>query len=349
MWFCVLGLGFQLRFAIPGWGVGVCACWCARSACTVPILAEVRGVGVCALARVSAAPRNSWLGPPVVRGGVHPLPVPRLSWRGCWGVCVSVCALLLYPANPGWGVRCGCVCLDSGFICAPPFLALVLGCVCVCVRARLVPRQSWHGCAVWVCVLGLGFRLRPATPGWGVGVRVLVCTLCLYPASRGWGLWCVGWMSPGTCCCTVVHCGFCALRGFAAPGGRCCLAPVRLLWLWPAACLSRTPRGPASVRRALSGPVALGSLVGFSDAVVPSLSPGACASGFTGRLRGACGGRPRTVLIVPAAGPCQGGVAVLAPCRTHSWPCDGVYSCESLRRRSWVACAAVVCVCRRGH
>ena len=76
-------------------------------------------VGVCAWARVSAA--------------------PRLSWLGCWGVCVLVCALRLYPATPGWGVRCGYVCLGSGFGCAPPLLAGVLGCVCACVRAPLVP------------------------------------------------------------------------------------------------------------------------------------------------------------------------------------------------------------------
>ena len=45
----------------------------------------------------------------------------------------------------------------------PPFLAGVFG------RAWLyatppVPRRSRLGCAVWVCVLGLGFQLRPTTP-----------------------------------------------------------------------------------------------------------------------------------------------------------------------------------------
>ena len=165
---CVLGLGFRLRPATPGWGVGVCVCSCARSACTPSLLAGVCGVGVCAWARVSAAPRHSWL--------------------GCWGVCLFVCALRLYPATPGWGVRRGCVCLGSGFGCAPPLLAGVLGCVCACVRAPLVPRHSWLGCAAWACVLGLGFRLRPASPGWGVGVRVFVCALRLYPATPAWGV-----------------------------------------------------------------------------------------------------------------------------------------------------------------
>ena len=156
---CVFGLGFRLRPATTGWGVGVCVCSCARSACTLPLLAGLRGVGVCVWARVSAAPRHSWL--------------------GCWAVCVLVCALPLHPATPGWGARCGCVCLGSGFGCAPPLLPGVLGCVCARVRAPLAPRHSWLGCAVWVCVFGLGFRLRPATPGWGVWVCVFVCLLPL--------------------------------------------------------------------------------------------------------------------------------------------------------------------------
>ena len=47
---------------------------------------------------------------------------------------------------------------------------------------------------------------------------------------------------------------------------------------------------------------------------------GTRAPGFTGRLRGACGGRPRTGLLVPAAGARGGGGAGLAPCRTCSEP-----------------------------
>ena len=49
----------------------------------------------------------------------------------------------------------------------------------------------------------------------------------------------------GTCSRAVVRCVFCALSRFAAPGGGCCLAPVRVPWLWPAACLFGVPRGPA--------------------------------------------------------------------------------------------------------
>ena len=252
VWVCVLELGCQPRPATPGWGVrcwrvslgsgfgclpsvlaGVlgCACLCARSACTLPLLAGVCGVVVCVWARVSAAFRHSWLGcwgvsvfvcalrlypatpswvvrcgrvcfgsglgcaPPLLAGvcgvGVcvwaRVSAAPRHSWLGCWGVCVFVCALRLYPATPSWGMRCGHVCLGSGFGCAPPLLAGVLGCVCACVRAPLVPRHSWLGCAVWLCVSRLGFRLRPASPGWGVGVCVFVCALRLYPATPCWG------------------------------------------------------------------------------------------------------------------------------------------------------------------
>ena len=112
-----------------------------------------------------------------------------------------VCVLRLYPATPGWGVRRGCVCLGSGFGCAPPLLAGVLGCLCACVLAPLLPRHSWLGCPAWVCVLGLGFQLRPATPRWVLGCLCVfrarsTCTppllagmcgvgVCAWP--RGWG------------------------------------------------------------------------------------------------------------------------------------------------------------------
>ena len=177
-WVCVLGLGFRLRRATPGWAVGLCVCWSARSACTQPILAGVRGVGVCVLARVPAAPRHSWL--------------------GCWAVCVLVCALRLHPASPGWGACCGCVCLGSGFGCAPPLLAGVLGCVCARVRPPLAPSHSWHGCAVtkprlaWVRGVGVCVWVRvSAAPrhSW-LGcwpVCVLVCALRLHPATPGTG------------------------------------------------------------------------------------------------------------------------------------------------------------------
>ena len=134
----------------------------------------------------------------------------------------------------------------------------------------------------------------------------------------------------------------CALPGFAAPGGLCCLAPALVPWLWPAGCLTGVPPAPALVRRASSGPVALRAPVGFAIAVVPAPTRGAVAPGFTGRLHGTGGGRPRTWLIVPAVSPCGGRGAKLAPCRTRFGPGDGVVPGKSLRLRSWAACAAVV-------
>ena len=321
-WVCVLGLGFRLRPATHGWGVGLCGCLCVHSACTPPLLAGVCGVGTCAWAWFSAAPRYSWLG---CWGSVcacvrAPL-VPRHSWLGCacgrvclgsgfgcaapllagvlgcaclcvrsactppllagvcgvglcawvwvsaahrhswlqcaawvcvlgpgfglrpatpgWGVgvlCVLVCALRVYPATPGWGVRCGRVCLGLRFGCVPPLLAGVLGCACACVCAPLVPRHSWLGCAVWACVLGLGFQLRPATPGSGVGVCVFVCALRLYPATSGWGVLCGRvCLGSGSGCAPPLLAGVCGV-------GVCALARVsaapRYSWLgcWGSVC-----------------------------------------------------------------------------------------------------------------
>ena len=166
-WLCVLGLGFRLRSATPGWGVGyVCVCVPA------PLVLRHSWLGcvmwVCVWGLVSAAPRHSWL--------------------GCWGVCVYVCPLRLYPATPSWGVWRGCVCSGLDFGCAPPLLAGVLGCVCVCVPATLVPCHSWLGCVV--CgVVPCAQACVSAAPclSWLEcwGVCVFVCPLCLYPATPG--------------------------------------------------------------------------------------------------------------------------------------------------------------------
>ena len=145
----------------------------------------------------------------------------------------------------------------------------------------------------------------------------------------------------GTIFRAVVRCVLCVLAGFAAPGGRCCLAHVGVPWLWPAACLSGMLRGLALVRCAC--------LV-WALSVLRSafLSPwclllrGAFAPGPTGQLPGARGGRPSTRLMVPAAGPYRGRGAGLPSRRTCSGPRDGVVHGRSLRRWPWAAGGAIV-------
>ena len=322
VWVCVFRLGFRLRPATRGLGVRVCVCLCARSACTPILLAGVCSVGVCAWARLSAAPRHSWLGcwsvcvfvcalrlypatpgwgvrcgcvclslglgcappllawvlgcvclcarsactPPLLAGvcgvGVgawaRVFAAPRHSWLGSWGVCVFVCALRLYLGTPGWGVRCGCVCFGSGFECAPPLLAGMLGCVCPCVRAPPVTRHSSLGCAVWMWVLGIWFRLHPATPGWAVGVCVFLCarSACAPPllagvCGVGVCVWARASAAPrhswlgcwGVCLFVCALCLCPATPGWGVRCGCVCLglgfgcAPLLLVWVFGCVCV----------------------------------------------------------------------------------------------------------------
>ena len=89
------------RFPIVVW----CLCLGLGSAVTPPFLTGAEGA--CAWARVSALPRHFWPGF-----------VVRAFWVGFSGNL----------AAPAWGL--GCVCLDTGFGRAPPFLAAVRA-VCV--------------------------------------------------------------------------------------------------------------------------------------------------------------------------------------------------------------------------
>ena len=202
----VFGFGFRANPANPGWGLG-CVClgtgfgfaplflagvcgvcgWAWVLGCIPPIRAGVLG-RVC-LCGALPAPRQSWLACAVwvcVLGFGFRLR-PAIPGRG-FGLYVLVCALCLYPANPCWVVWCGCVCLGLGCGCAPPFLARVLGCVCWCVRSACnLPILA--ACAVWLCVLGLVLRLRPAIPVWDFGACQFVCALGLYPAIPGCAVW----------------------------------------------------------------------------------------------------------------------------------------------------------------
>ena len=344
----VFGLGFPLHPATPGWGDGVGVCLCARSACTPPLLAWVCGVGVCAWARVSAAPRHSWL--------------------GCWGVCVFPCALRLYPAFPSWGVWCVCVCLGSDFGCTPPPLAGVLGCLCACVRAPLVPRHSWLGCVVWVCVSGLGFRLRPATPGWGVGVRVCSCArsacappllagvhgvgVCAWawhsaaPATPGWGVGVCACSRARSACTPPLLAGVCGV-------GVCAWAWVsaapRLSWVgWSGVCVLLCPLRVYSPL--LAGLCGVGVCVWARVSAAPRLSWlgcwGVCVFVYPLRLYPATLGWGMRCACV-----CLGLGLGCAPQLLA-----GVLGCVCVRvpapllpRLSWLGCMVRVCVFGLGY
>ena len=312
------GVGVWCVAVVCCWGCGWCVVW------LVPRHSWRRSL--------CATPRHSWLGFAAAGGGRSPPLLAGDRWRrGC-----VVCGVLLGSlATPGGG---SCVLLPAtpGWVSLP----LVVG----------GPRHSWLGSACgggvrallgWVGPLCLSALLGPlragvaplsfpavAVPRWlgfvvcglAVAWHLFVCrgSLRVVRALRVCGTRRPSLL--GTCPCALVVAGGVPLW--------------RALW-------------PRVVRRASSGPVALGAPVGFPDAVVPFPTPGACAPGFTGRLRGARGGRPRTGLIVPAAGPRRGRDAGLAPRRTRSGPRDGVVPGGSLRRRSWAACAAVVGVWTR--
>ena len=364
---CAISCATWLLFTgVPARGV---ACLCG-------VLGHLAPVHRCARSVCSVACAVSWASWLLFTGVPAQCVVLRVRCPGPLGSCSPVCPL---------GVLC-CVCGVLGPLalvhrCARPVCCAVSWATWLLfsgVRTRCV--------VLWVACAGLrgGALTRPRTVAIRSrqGLGTLQARTCpsgrrLFVAGRGWvpsgrthvhpdgGCSVAGrdWVPCGartrpsggqlvllgTYPRAVVRSVLCALSWFAAPGGRRCLAPVRVPWLWPAACLSGVPRGPAFVRRASSGPVALGAPVCFSDAVVPFPNPGACAPGFTGWLRGARGGQPRIALIVPAAGPRRGRGAGLAPRRTRSGPRDGVVPGGYLRRRSWAACAAVVGVCGPGH
>ena len=221
-WCVSVGSGLCFHPPKPGWGVRGCVFLSAHSACSPPFAVSVcvRGCGC-------------WLCPAIPGSGLQvgvylcsPPLHPANPGCGVLG-CVSVCALCLYSAIHGLGVRSGCVSLDLGFSCAPPFLAGVFLCVCLSARAACTPLVMarvggacvWArapaftppilagvlrrvcliahfactspvlaGIALWVCVLGCWFRLRRAIPGWGVGAGVFLRLPYLYPAIPGWGV-----------------------------------------------------------------------------------------------------------------------------------------------------------------
>ena len=82
---------------------------------------------------------------------------PELLASGAVRGCVLGPGLQPRPATPGWAS---------------------LRRVCVCLRAPLVPRHSWLGCAVWACLLGSGSSCAPPLL---VGVLGCLCVCACAP------------------------------------------------------------------------------------------------------------------------------------------------------------------------
>ena len=156
----------------------------------------------------------------------------------------------------------------------------------VSLNTSLVITGVHAPCAV--CAVSLAtWRLPPS-----VHARcVVLCVRCPWPRGTG----------STVCTCSVICVGCCGVLLFfvsavvvpcAQPGctpyvffflvvcaprvGWGYLAPGLVPWLWPAACILGVPPGPAFVRPALSGPVALSAPVGLFVAVVPSPARGSC-------------------------------------------------------------------------
>ena len=142
-------------------------------------------------------------------------PTPPLLTGVC-SVCVCVCGLCvqLQAATPG---------------------GLLRVCACLCARSAL-PRQSWLGCALWVCGWHLRFSLCPDTPCCGVGLCRCICARSPVPRHS--------WLGCVVCVCVCVGSAFgCALPHLAGLLG-CLLVCVRALpyraspgWGVPCGCL----------------------------------------------------------------------------------------------------------------
>ena len=286
---------------------------------------------------------------------VHPCPRSVCS-VGC---AVSWATWLLFTGVPAGCAVLGVRCLGPLGSCSPVCLLGVLCCAYGVLAPWLLFTSVLAPCVYpWVACAGKrcevhtrpsGQRLFVAGRGWVPSGRALVhpdggCFVAgrgCVPSGRalvhldgGCSVAGRGWVrcrarTPlsgrqlvllGTCSLDVVRCAFCALSGFAAPGRSCCLAPVRVPWLWPAACLSGVPRGPAwcaaprpvrslSVVRlaflmpwclcqhlGLAPPALLGGCAGHAEA---GQEPGSLCSALAPAEAGTLG----SLRIVPVRGP----------------------------------------------
>ena len=229
----------------------------------------------CAACALSLAPWLLFTGvnPPCVVLRVRcPGPLGSCSPLCSIGVLCCVCGVLghLAPVHRCARSICSVACVVSW---ATWLLFTGVPARCVVLRVRHpCPLALVHRCARSVCCVGFAVSWATWLLFTGVLARCVVlwvaCAVLhvrgvaagrtlvhpdggFFVAGRGW-VCCRARTCPtgrrlallGTFSRAMVRCVLGALSGFAAPGGRCCLAPVRVPWLWPAACLSGVPRGP---------------------------------------------------------------------------------------------------------
>ena len=273
---------------------------------------------------------------------------PTVVWRLCLGpVCGWVWVSVTPPALAG--VLGGCVWVGAvsslfcwlgivvfvvglGFWPAPHLSWLGLWDVRGCVRALRAPRRSRFRCAAWACVLGSGFRLRPASPWGGVGVCLGSCAPPAWsPAPLGWG-----------CCAGLCGWGR-APRLLAGASGCVCVcacAPLVPRLSWPGcaawACLLGSGLGCA--------PPFLVGLLGC----VFSLGGGVLCFGFVVSVAG-CPGPGSCGLCppIPSLSGCVAGSLFLRPCVV----CVRAFSLFPVGRCSWLGVAGfgwVVLLCPVG-
>ena len=239
---CAVSLSIWLLFT----GVST---WCGSVLvrCSGPLGSSSPVCPVCVL-RCEYGVLTSWL---LFTGVPARFVVLRVRCPGPLGYCSMVC-------SPG--VLCGALGLVTPVHRCARSVCCAGGCV---YRASLQgPHSSIRTAAIHnrqglgtlrACTRPSGRRLFVAGTAWVPPGRTL-----LYPdggcsvAGRDW-IRCLArtrlfrrhLVLLGDCPHAVVRCVLCALSGFAAPGGRCCLSPVRVPWLWPEACLYGVPRGSA--------------------------------------------------------------------------------------------------------
>ena len=288
----------------------------------------------------------SWATGLLFTGVLDRCAVLRLWCPGPPGSCSPVCLL---------GAS-SCVCGVLGHL-APVHRCAHLVCYVACAERRYRTRtpRSGQRCLVarrgWVCCRARtrpsGRRLFRSRQGLGLlsGAQTSIRTA----AGVAWHLFLLRGSLRVVCAVRVCGTRWTLLLGTCP----CAFVVASGVPLW------RAP-WPCVVRRPLSSPVTLGTSVSSPDAVVPFPNPGPFAPQFTGRLRGAREGRPRTGLIVPAAGPAEAGALGLLCIVPVQGPAKGLCLAApsgvslGLRALLWFACVDLLThasgfrtVCRR--